>query len=368
MYNVRVRMERIPVIGDKFCQKGTTQVLTDKGWIELSNININEHKVATFDINNNLIYINPSEKFEYDHDGEMYYYKNKHIHIDCTLNHKLYVKSRRSKKYELIEASKVMGKMYKMKNNITNSNRNIDNIKINDKEYNTDDFLRFIGMYISDGNISNNIIYISCIKDRKVKYCKDFLDKLKIKYVYSKDEKYTINDKELVNFFINEIGNGTLNKKIPSFVWDLSKNQSRILIESLLEGDGHNDKSGFSRYGTINLNLANDISRLTFHCGWSSHIKLAEKAGKQSFGTRQLGIRAGTTVNIVQQHDYYKVSIIKNHNEPWINKKNNESNEEKIYHYKGKVYCIEVPESHVYYMREDTFSPPILIGNSNRHG
>ena len=125
-------------------------------------------------------------------------------------------------------------------------------------------------------------------------------------------------------------------------------------MESLLEGDGHTDETGFSRYGTINLNLANNISRLAFHCGWAGHIKLSEKAG--------------TSVNIIQQNDYYKVSILRNHNELWINKKENESNEEKYYQYNGKVYCIEVPESHVYYMRENTLSPPILIGNSNRHG
>ncbi len=368
MYNVRVRMERVPIIGDKFCQKGSAQVLTDKGWTSLYDININEHKVATFDKNNNLVYINPSEKFEFDHDGDMYYYKNKHIYIECTPNHKLYVKGRYSDNYELIEAQKVFGKKYKMKNNIKNSNENIDSLNINNKLYNMNEMLKFIGMYIADGNIVNNIIYISCVKERKVTFCKQFLDNLKLNYKYTKDEKFSINDKDLVEFFNKEIGTGTLNKIIPSFVWNLSELQSIILMESLLEGDGHTDTTGFSRYGTINLNLANDISRLAFHCGWAGHIKLSEKAGKESNGIRNLGIRAGTAVNIIQQNDYYKVSILRNHNEPWINKKQNDSNEEKYYKYNGKVYCIEVPESHVYYMRENTLSPPVLIGNSNRHG
>jgi DNA-directed RNA polymerase II subunit RPB2 len=368
MYNVRVRMERIPIIGDKFCQKGTTEILTDNGWITLKDIDIIKHKVATFDDNNNLIYINPSEKFEFDYDGKMYYYKNKHIHIDCTSNHKLYVKSRNSNNFELIEAEKVYGKMYKMKNNINNSFKDNKIININNKEYEINELLKLVGMYISDGCINNNILYISCVKERKVNYCKQFLDNLKINYTYSKDEKYSINDKNLVEYFNSEIGNGTLNKKLPKFVWNLSEIQSRILLESLLEGDGHTDKTGFSRFGTINLQLANDISRLAFHCGWAGHIKLAGKAGKESHGVRNLGIRAGEQVNIIQQNDYYKISIIRNHNEPWINKKNNKSNEEKYYDYNGKVYCIEVPNSHVYYMRENILSPPVWTGNSNRHG
>ena len=368
MYNIRVRMERIPIIGDKFCQKGTTEILTDNGWITLADINIIKHKVATFDSNNNLIYINPSEKFEFDYNGKMYYYKNKHIHIDCTPTHKLYVKSRNSKNFELIEAEKVYGKMYKMKNNITNSFKDTKTINIYNNEYETNELLKLIGMYISDGCINNNILYISCVKERKVNYCKEFLDNLKINYIYNKDEKYSINNKDLVKYFNSEIGNGTLNKKLPAFVWNLSEGQSRILLESLLEGDGHTDKTGFSRFGTINLQLANDISRLAFHCGWAGHIKLAEKAGKESHGIRNLGIHAGEEVNIIQQNDYYKVSIIRNHNEPWVNKKNNKSNEEKYYDYNGKVYCIEVPDSHVYYMRENILSPSVWTGNSNRHG
>jgi len=362
MYNVRVRMERKPIIGDKFCSLPTSEVLTDSGWICMKDLDINKHKVATFDANKNLTYINPSEKFEFDHDGNMYYYENKHIKIICTPNHKLYVKSRSGKDYELIEAKDVYGKMYKMKNNINNSYEDLDNIKIGTNTYNFDNWLKLLGMYISDGNIVNNILYISCIKKRKVYFCTDFLENLEIEYIYTKDEKFSINVKDIIKHIENEIGNGSLDKRLPNYIWNISQRQSRILMDSLLQGDN------FSRYKTISINLANDVSRLALHCGWAGHIKLAEVAGKESEGTRTLGIRAGTKIKIIQQNDYYKISIIRKHNEPWINKKNNKSNIEKYIQYTGKVYCIEVPQSHVYYMRENNLSPPIFIGNSNRHG
>jgi len=368
MYNLRVRMERIPIVGDKFCQYGSSEILTDNGWIQIQDIDITKHKVATFNKDNNLTYVNPSEKFEYDHDGDMYYYKNKHVHIVCTPNHKLYVKARSSKKYEFIEAQNVFGKMYRMKNNIINNYQDVKTITIGNNNYDLNEWLKLIGMYISDGFITNNILYISCIKDRKVEFCEKFLNNLKIKYIYSKDEKFIIKNKDIINHINLEIGNGSLNKRLPSYSWNLSEKQSRILLESLLGGDGYTTKDGHSRYGTINLNLANDITKLAFHCGWAGHIQLAEKVGKESNGKRNLGVRAGTDVHIIQKYDYYKVSIIRKHNEPWINKKNNKSNEEKYIKYKGKVYCIEVPESHVYYTRENQLSPPILISNSNRHG
>ena len=62
------------------------------------------------------------------------------------------------------------------------------------------------------------------------------------------------------------------------------------------------------------------------------------------------------------------MSIIRKQNQPWINKKQNESNEEKLIDYEGKVYCVEMPSSHTYYMRETEFSPCLIIGNSSRHG
>ena len=371
MYNVRVRMERKPIIGDKFCSLPTSEVLTDFGWICMKDLDINKHKVATFDSNKNLTYINPSEKFEFDHDGDMYYYENKHIKIICTPNHKLYVKSRSEKNYELIEAKDVYGKMYKMKNNINNSYEDLDNIKIGTNTYNFDNWLKLLGMYISDGNIVNNILYISCIKKRKVYFCTEFLENLEIEYIYTKDEKFSINVKDIIKHIENEIGNGSLNigngslnigdllsnKRLPNYIWNISQRQSRILMESLLQGDNF-------RYETININLANDVSRLALHCGWAGHIKLSAKGTK---GTRTLGVGASIKINDYN-NDYYKVNIIRKNNEPWINKKNNKSNIEKYIQYTGKVYCIEVPQSHVYYMRENNLSPPIFIGNSNRHG
>jgi hypothetical protein len=58
------------------------------------------------------------------------------------------------------------------------------------------------------------------------------------------------------------------------------------------------------------------------------------------------------------------ISIIKLQNQPWINKKHNDSNTEELIDYKGKVYCIEMPSSNLYYFRETNFSPSMLSGNS----
>ena len=373
---VRLRALRKPVIGDKFCALPTQQVLTDKGWIEIKDIDIQVHKVATLDVNGNMCYEYPTAKYEYDHDDKLYYLKNKQIHIICTLNHKLYVKRRSGKQFELIEAQDVMGKMVRFKKTMTNVYPDVENIQLGDEQYKMDDWLQLLGMFIADGwsDKTNKRIFITAIKERKIAFINNFLEKLSAQHTYHKDGNYYISGCKYPGIYdaLSVLSVGALNKYLPEYVWNLSQRQSRILLEALLQGDGssmvYKDES-FDRYGTISMQLANDITRLALHCGYSGIIKIAEEpTGIARIGKRNLGSRAGQEVSITQQHTYYRVSIITKQNEPWINKKVNDSNEEKLIDYQGKVYCIEVPSSHTYYMREDAHSPALIIGNSSRHG
>jgi len=374
---VRVRVFRKPGYGDKFCSLPTQQVLTDYGWIEIQDIDITKHKVCSLDINGNMCYEYPKAKYEYDHNDKMYSIKNKQIEIVCTLNHKLYVQKRSAKQYELIKAEDVMGKMVRFQKSLENVNPDIPTICIGDVDYDMDAWLQFIGMFISDGccDNSNKAIFISALKARKIEFNKQILEKLGINYSYHTDGNYYISGSKYPDLYecINELSLGALNKRLPEYIWNLSKRQSIILLEALLQGDGntvqYKGEDEFSRYGTISIQLANDISRLAVHCGWSGIIKIAEEpTGIPHEGKRNLGSRAGTTVSITQKHTYYKVSIIRKQNQPWINKKKNDSNNEELIDYNGKVYCIEMPSSHTYYMRETQHSPSLIIGNSSRHG
>ena len=70
---VRVREERIPAMGDKFaCALPTQQVLTDHGWLQIQHVDILKHKLATLDVNGHMAYEHPVNKFEYQHDGDIF--------------------------------------------------------------------------------------------------------------------------------------------------------------------------------------------------------------------------------------------------------------------------------------------------------
>jgi hypothetical protein len=183
-----------------------------------------------------------------------------------------------------------------------------------------------------------------------IKDVEDAINIGKNKEIYEELKKYSL---------------GALNKYLPEYVWTLSQRQCIILLEALMEGDGHTYADGFSRYGTISPKLANDICRLAVHCGWSGVTKIAAEPGdNKHIITGTIGYNTGKSHEISSKNTYYKISIIRKQNQPYINKKVNVSNEEKLIDYEGKVYCVEMPSSHLYYMRENNFAPSMLIGNS----
>ena len=387
---VRVRILRKPVLGDKFCALPTQQVLTDQGWVEIQHVDPAVHRVCSLDANGKMCYEFPSAKFEYEHDSTreespdepLYSVKNKQVEITCTMNHKLYVEKRTASKtnhpgYQLIEARDVMGKMVRFQKTMENVYPDIATIQIGETDYPMDAWLQLVGMFISDGcaDQHNTSIFITALKDRKVEFVKNILETLGIQYSQHANGNYCISGVKHPELFqhLSVLSVGAFHKYLPEYAWTLSQRQSRVLLEALLQGDGHTMKykgeDEFSRYGTISPQLADDITRLALHCGWSGTVKIAEEpTGVARVGKRNLGSRAGQEVSITLQHTYYKVSIIREQNQPWINKKKNESNTETTVDYKGKVYCIEMPSSHVYYMRESKTSPCLIIGNSSRHG
>jgi len=370
---VRLREERIPAIGDKMaCALPTQQVLTNEGWIEIKDIDIARHKVATLDTEGNMCYEYPAAKFEYNHNGQMYSVKNKQVEVVCTLNHKLYVKRREyneiKRNYELIQAQDIIGKMVRFQKSMENVYPDIELMELDDKLYKMDDWLQLLGMFIADGSSNKaGTIQISALKDRKIAFNTNMLTKLKLKYKYDNiQDRFTILRGQHPEIYehLDNLSVGALNKYLPDYVWSLSKRQSIILLDALLQGDGHTYNDGFSRYGTISLRLANDICRLAVHCGWSGITKIASEPGDTPHMIRGSGKNKDKFHFIESKNTYYKISIIRKQNQPYINKKVNDTNKEEFIDYEGKVYCIEMPSSHLYYMRENNFTPSMLIGNS----
>ena len=369
----RIREQRIPQIGDKFCVKMDSYVMTSNGWVQLRDITL-QHKVATLRDGQYLDYVHPTNKYIFDcHDEELYRVKSQQVNIICTKNHKLYVKKRYGKNFEFIEAKDAFGKMVRYKKDATNIQKDVENIKLGDKTYKMDAWLKLLGIHTADGSKhgASGDIKLCGLKLRKKEFVSNTCRELGIAFTIIDDGLRISGVKypEICNSLMYNLAH---DKHLPEFVWNLSQRQSRVLMDSLLRCDGHTYKykgnSGFSRYGTVSMQLANDVQKLALHCGWSGIIKIAEMPGKTRTGVKTLGKRKGTRVTITQKHIYYKISVIRKQNNPWVNKKKNNVNTEGYIKYTGNVGCIEVPDTHLFYYKEEEYAPPCWTGNSSRHG
>jgi len=131
-----------------------------------------------------------------------------------------------------------------------------------------------------------------------------------------------------------------IHKYFPEWVWRLNKEQSRLLITSMMLGDGHIDRNQTHLYFTSSEQLADNLSQLCLHAGWAAHKR---KINSKKAGTKTTS--KGTDKTITSTTDHICVTIIKTKLEPEINhghRKTQNGQSEEWIDYKGTVHCLTV--------------------------
>jgi len=382
---VRVRSVRIPEIGDKLaCGSVDHEILTEEGWKTIYQLT-SEDKVAILNDNDELIYEQPEEILYYPNfSGKMYHIKNELIDLNVTMDHRMWVSKRGHFKegnkwkdvwedYDFEYAKDIVGKRLRYKKDCSWNALDYQFVLpsvvkagkiIEERKVDMDSFLIFFGVWYAEGCASGHENYGSISIATNKKRVRDALfpalDTLEYKYSHSvNDEKsrdqITISDKQLY-CYMKPLSVGAVNKKLPNWVWKLSARQCKILLESMILGDGSYYGNGSSEYWTSSKDLADDVMRLCLHIGWSAIIKIRSEAGHTTVK------RDGS--KIIQTHDAYRVGINKSKNNPTVNHghvKKQKIQEEQIYDFSGPVFCLRV-SSGVFYVRRNGKS--CFTGNS----
>lgn len=391
---VCIRKNRPVAVGDKFSVKGTSQVLTNMGWVKIKDIDY-RYKIATMTKDGYLDYVAPSGISKYTYDGDMYVLETSHLKMCVTKNHKLYVKPINSNKYDLYETYNVINKKVRFKKNTVNIGLHKEFINLNNYEqkisrkYYMIYWLKLFGMFILCGDIEMkntelnkeyNIIF-NIGEDNVIQ--KNII----VECLYELDIEFNMNESTMnisgikypeILYEFTQIKNDKNNISLPDYIWDMSQTQCQILLNTLLSGNGINKKN---TYYTSNISFANEISRLSLHAGWSSiTIKNSDIDNSDEI--------LSEIEEYNKNNELYCVKIDKIHNEPYINYdvmdeyvnssddmifNNSYDNSYKVERYekfRGDVYCLEIPDTHlhIYYSREDDYSPACWTGNSSRHG
>ena len=371
---VRIRSERVPEGGDKFaCTSEFTEVLSLEGWKSIKDIKMSD-KVAILD-GDNVKYECPLKLHEYDYDGKMYELRTQQVDLTVTPNHRLWIKGRNKDHFEFMNAEDAFGKRVRHKKNINHFEPDewigetftipeyTDKFNhIREKiDIDMNDWLTFFGIFLAEGCANDSTVHIAAQKKRVRDVLEPAINNMGFILSKYKNNNWAINNVQLANY-MKKYSPGAINKFMPDWVWKLNKEQSRLLLSSMELGDGYTSKSNNRFYYTSSKQLADDVTRLALHAGYSTNVRVPE------------GRKKGTPYNFknrdqqgITNADNYVITIIKTKTEPQINhghSKRQNGQSEKWVDFKGKVYCLTV-RTGIFYVREN--GKPVWCGNS-RHG
>ena len=367
MVKIRVVQERIPELGDKFCLTPDHDVLTKDGWVAIDKVTTGMKVAQLNRETDTLEYVNPKETFTFDHEGDMYDVKTQGVNLCTTLNHRMWVQGRNAKEFSLTTAREMMGKRIRFSSYSPTSAAEYElhqgGLHLKGDIMNA--FLQLFGIWIAEGwaytNEEHSIsrLEISANKERVKTVLDTVCDILGLKTSFNEGtRKFYINNKAYVDLF-KPLSVGAVHKRLPAWCFELSVEQSRLLLESLCLGDGHETATSLS-YSTSSKSLRDDLQIIIQHAGYTSgYYKHVEEGST----------RVDSSGRIYKANaDNWHIQIRRKRLYPTLNHGHTNTQggqSEQIIQYKGTVHCISVPSEVFLVRRQGTI---VWTGNSNRHG
>jgi len=365
---IRMRQDRIPEIGDKFCLTADHDVLTEqRGWVPIDQVTLQD-KVAQLNRKTNTMeYVQPLETLVFDQDGNMYEVESQGVSLHVTMNHRMWVQRRDQPSYELLEAKDVIGKRvrYQCDGPVCREDIELTIGKEILSEEGMDAWLAICGIWMAEGWTSIrpddyiNRLEFAANKNRVLQKLTSCCEILQWKHNYvESSQKFYINHKDITTH-LAPLSVGAVNKRVPEWAFRLSARQARIFIDGMCLGDGHETPTSL-HYSTSSMGLRDDLQILCQHAGWTSYYAKRYEAGHQA---TMLDGRV-----ITATADSWDIGIRRTRLRPTMNhghvtEQNGQS--ETIAPFHGKVYCLRVP-TEVFLVRRH--GRIVWTGNSSRHG
>jgi len=338
------------------CFDEQTRVVTKSGikrWIDVTEddyfLTLN---LSTRDVE----YQKPLGLVKRPYKGAMYRLKNKTTDLLVTPNHNMIVEDYRQRlKLREMQNCPKSFRMPKHHNGLKFTNEDVEKFEIPTCSYGKrtnpayienesfsvlmDDWLRFLGIWFTDGNVDyskDRGYYKVSIYQSKPKFLsevKSLLDRLPwfFRYKASKTEWYVCNKR--LAAFLYQFGD-KINRQVPSFIYDLSPRQKRIFIDWLFIGDGHKSDKCNGYLAIASRAFVDGIVPLFYECGL--FVSISRKSEKSMTTQNQKNrLLNGKVVNC--NHRLWLINILSSKNY-YIEKEYIDKID-----YDGMIYCAEVP-------------------------
>lgn len=332
-----------------FCYSDDTEILTDQGWKFFQDLNRTE-KVATLNPSSGVMeYQNPLDYQIIPYRGFLLHYNKKnYTDLLVTPNHKLFIRDGCSQKIPFSFKSELerTSENIKFKRDFIWIGQN-KNFFLKNKEYKIEDYVEFMGWFLSSGYTTKNRVGIS--KSTSSSYNKQIkliLEKMGFKYGHSKADYIFYNEEwydYLRQFEISK------EKFVPNFIKELTPNLIKIFLKTFAKGSGHKQKENYVLYSS-SIKLINDLQELVFKSGGTGSIRVKNKTRKQKIKSDKKSISK-------KEICYEVIWDLKNGKEFEFKGRPN------VVWYDGFVYDVTVPKYHTLLVRRN--GKPIWSSNSD---
>ena len=356
-----------------------TETLTENGWKLQEDIGP-EEKIAAFDKDTGeVVFVVPTKKLVYDVvDEKMWHYHNNKTDFCVTAEHTTLSKPQAAgdstpwtvgtavdMPFDRFQVPVAASKWGGMERSEDFALPRVEACQIqrghkHDKTVRFDDWLEFLGYFISEGGLldtehpaSDYLVYIDQKKPEIRERMRACFDRLG--WVYSTQIKpcgtthFLFSNRCLRDWIVKNVGTNSYDKRLPEGYLGLSKRQLTILFRALMDGDGSWDWDQDCTNGTyhsVSKRLVDQVQELCLKLGHGAHARFvpgehytqADGIWRCSFGT---GLT--TTTLCPEGQDRTPPSL-------------------SIETYTGKVYCFSVPGYGFFVTRRN--GKPAIQGNT----
>ncbi|HLO14469.1 MAG TPA: GDP-mannose 4,6-dehydratase, partial [Anaerolineales bacterium] len=316
------------------CYSANTDILTRYGWKKFYELTQND-QVLTYNVQAKIAeYQTPTAHFVYPYEGKMYVQRNRRLETCVTPNHKMLVSwdcnHNELENPHLLEAQAIKGKpmAYLLAADFcdgeTEEYFKLPAIKVgkrkhyfSERQIPMNDWLRFLGWYLSEGHCYEATKTGNCTVSLTTYYrTQEAIDVMRAVGLSPViDQHHIVATSRQLYEYIKRFGKAH-DKYIPLEIKDLHPKHLRILLQSLLDGDGDKNGKNIWRYTTASCQLADDVQEIAIKCGMAASVCLDPE------GFYRVYISTTRTAQCNQDMDRSE----------WMD-------------YDGQVYCVEVPNS-----------------------
>ena len=354
-----------PFTGEMGCYDDKTEVLTGTGWKFFKDISKKDQLCTLNPLNNVIEFNRPQKVVIFKHHKELISIQNRTIDIQVTPDHNMYVCSQndfRAKNYnfKFVSAKNMEYQSVIKRTGTWNGSeeryfilprsekkhyegRKVVSHLVPEKRILMDDWLAFLGIWISDGSFSGYQICVCQKTGEKSKKIKAMIRRLPFEFKENKNIFYMY-DKQLVDY-LRAFGKAS-EKYVPDFVKNLSKRQIEIFLHWYCLGDGTIMQAKNRIFYTCSKKLADDVQELLLKIGRLGIIKQRKRRGRVWIQNHY------TSSNRIQYEIHERIKKINS----WIDRR-----DIKRIKYNGLVYCASV-KNHIMYVRRN--GKPYWCGNT----